>query len=223
MPNILWTDPHQPSGQIIRAVAAFGGIPLELPTYKHDVSNKTSEFLAKFPHGKIPAFEGADGFKLFEGLSIARYLASLSPNSGLLGKSQQDAALVDQWLHLSESEVETNSSLIFQLLNKMISPYNKSTHDTFVERAARALRTLNRHLEERTYFVGENLTLADIVIAYVVRIAATVYLDAPLRTEMPHLIRHAEDIASRPQLNGLWEKVKYIEKASDYVPKFHGH
>ena len=44
------------------------------------VDNKKPEFLSKFPHGKIPAFDGADGFKLFEGAAIARYgeLAPLS-------------------------------------------------------------------------------------------------------------------------------------------------
>jgi hypothetical protein len=31
------------------------------------------EYLSKFPHGKIPALDGADGFKLFEGMAIARY------------------------------------------------------------------------------------------------------------------------------------------------------
>lgn len=36
-------------------------------------TNKSPEYLAKFPHGKIPAFEGADGFKLFETQAIARY------------------------------------------------------------------------------------------------------------------------------------------------------
>ena len=35
--------------------------------------NKKPEFLEKFPHGKIPALETADGFKLFEGMAIARY------------------------------------------------------------------------------------------------------------------------------------------------------
>ena len=41
--------------------------------YVHFEDNKKPEFLAKFPHGKIPAFEGSDGFKLFEGSAIARY------------------------------------------------------------------------------------------------------------------------------------------------------
>lgn len=41
--------------------------------YQHMVDNKKQEFLEKFPHGKIPAFESKDGFKLFEGASIGRY------------------------------------------------------------------------------------------------------------------------------------------------------
>ena len=58
----------------IRAAAALGGVEIELPTqYEHYVDNKKPEFLSKFPHGKIPAWEGKDGFKLFEGQAIARY------------------------------------------------------------------------------------------------------------------------------------------------------
>ena len=44
--------------------------------YVHFEDNKKPEFLAKFPHGKIPAFEGADGFKLTETPAIARYSES---------------------------------------------------------------------------------------------------------------------------------------------------
>lgn len=52
----------------------YGGIEIEIPaTYEHFVDNKKPEFLSKFPHGKIPAWCGADGFCLFEGHAIARY------------------------------------------------------------------------------------------------------------------------------------------------------
>ena len=35
--------------------------------------DKPAEYTEKFPYGKIPAFEGTDGFMLVEGTSIARY------------------------------------------------------------------------------------------------------------------------------------------------------
>lgn len=62
----------------IRAVAALNGLKVDLPEhYVHFEDNKKPEFLAKFPHGKIPAFDGADGFKLFESAAIARYGESI--------------------------------------------------------------------------------------------------------------------------------------------------
>jgi elongation factor 1-gamma len=61
-------------------VAAFAGLKLDHPeNYVHMVDNKKPEFLAKFPHGKIPAFEGKDGFRLVEGTAIARYSESGIP------------------------------------------------------------------------------------------------------------------------------------------------
>lgn len=72
-PNLIITI-----GQV-RAAAVLAGVNIELPAgYVHFRDNKKPEFLAKFPHGKIPAFEGADGVKIFEGSAIARYSESLS-------------------------------------------------------------------------------------------------------------------------------------------------
>lgn len=61
----------------IRAAAAFAGLKLDLPAnYVHFEDNKKPEFLAKFPHGKIPALDGADGFRVFETTAIAHYSES---------------------------------------------------------------------------------------------------------------------------------------------------
>lgn len=58
----------------VKAVAAWLGLPLDVASgFVFGETNKSPEYRAKFPHGKIPAFEGADGFKLFETQAIARY------------------------------------------------------------------------------------------------------------------------------------------------------
>lgn len=58
----------------IRAAAAYADLKIDIPeNYVHFEDNKKPEFLAKFPHGKIPAWEGKDGFNLTEGIAIARY------------------------------------------------------------------------------------------------------------------------------------------------------
>ncbi|TFK36132.1 glutathione S-transferase C-terminal-like protein, partial [Crucibulum laeve] len=190
----LWTVPVQPQGKAIRATAALGGVTIELPAaYEHFVDNKKPEFLAKFPHGKIPAWEGADGFKLFESTAIARYVASLAPNAGLLGHTSEDAALVGQWIHLVESEVDAYTNMVRGLCSGTI-PYNKPAHTLFLERQLRALNTVEQHLSTRTFFVGERITLADLYIAALIQKAAASTLDAAARTKLPNLVRHLETI-----------------------------
>jgi elongation factor 1-gamma len=55
-------------------VATLTGVTVDIAAeYKHYEDNKKPEFLSRFPHGKIPALETKDGFRLFEGTAIARY------------------------------------------------------------------------------------------------------------------------------------------------------
>jgi elongation factor 1-gamma len=214
----LWSVTTYGKSKAIRAAAAYAGLEIAQPaSYEHYVDNKKPEFLAKFPHGKIPAFEGADGFKLFEGAAIARYISSLAPNSGLLGGSLEDAALVDQWVHLSESEVDLHTYFIQSICSGLF-PYNKPTHTGFVERQTRALNTLEGHLSSRTFFVGERITLADIFIASIVQKAVSVTIDAPLRAKLPNLIRHLETIVNQPKLKAIFGETTYAEKAIQFVP-----
>jgi elongation factor 1-gamma len=39
-------------------------------------------------------------------------VARLAPNSGLLGGTPEEVALVDQWIHLAESEVDMYSNFV---------------------------------------------------------------------------------------------------------------
>ncbi|KAF8628562.1 hypothetical protein AX17_005958 [Amanita inopinata Kibby_2008] len=214
----LWTIPAQAKGKAIRAVAALAGLDIVVPTdYEHMVDNKKSEFLAKFPHGKIPAFEGADGFRMFEGVPIARYVAALAPNSGLLGHDIKDAALVDQWVHLVDSEVDAYTNIVLSFMRHII-PYSKPVHTSAVERQMRALNTLEAHIASRTFFVGERITVADLVIASVFQRAAQFTIDAEVRAKIPNLVRHFETIVNQPKLKDIYGPVELIEKAVQYTP-----
>jgi len=204
---------------IIRAVAAYNGFTLDDPeSYTHYVDNYKPEFLAKFPHGKIPAFEGKDGFHLFEGIVITRYIAGLNPNTGLFGKDQKDAALIDQWVHLVDSEIADNVSLIYRLTTGKIIPYSKTFHTTLTETCQRAAATLDKHLATRTFFVGERITLADIVVAgYIQRVVSLIF-DAPIRAKYPHLMRHMETVVNQPKLKENFGEIVYTDKPLQYVP-----
>lgn len=51
-------------------------------------------------------------------------VAKLAPNSGLLGGDDKEAALVDQWIHLTDTEILGNQEVIAALLGGSV-PYNK--------------------------------------------------------------------------------------------------
>ena len=143
---VIWCD----NLTQILATAALGGITVDLPAeYRHYEDNKKPEFLSKFPLGKIPALETKDGFNLFEGSSIANYsawwmtlwrisadwvwfiVAGLAPNSGLLGGDAKERALVDQWVHLADTEISPSQMIIHMLLSGSV-PYNKPVSLTFI-------------------------------------------------------------------------------------------
>ncbi|KAJ7258066.1 hypothetical protein B0H12DRAFT_1110037 [Mycena haematopus] len=214
----LYTTPQQSLGKVIKATAAFGGVAYDLPEgYVHFETNKTAAFTSKFPHGKIPAWDGADGFKLFEGVPIARYIATLAPNSGLLGHTKEEAALIDQWIHVTESEAVFSTTQINYLVKGILTPYSKPIHNTFLERQTRALATLEKHISTRTFFVGERITLADIYIATMIQVGCSVNLDVAARAKLPNLIRHMETIVNQPKLAGLYEPTVVLQTAPVYV------
>jgi len=204
--------------KIIRSVAALGGLEIEIAAdYTHRQDNHKPEFRSKFPHGKIPALEGPNGLNLTEGAAIARYLATLAPNANLLGQSVEEQALVEQWIHFSETEIDSSSQFTMQLLSG-IYVYNKAIHNTLIERQIRALNTLEAHLLTRTFVVGERITLADISVAASVFRAVGLTVDAETRSKLVNTIRYLETIVNQPKLKEIFGEVQYVEKAVQYVP-----
>ncbi|EIW76579.1 elongation factor 1-gamma [Coniophora puteana RWD-64-598 SS2] len=215
----LWHVESMWQSVSIKSVAALTNQELAYPeSYTHFETNKTPEFLAKFPHGKIPALELADGRSVTEGVVIAQYLASLAPNSGLLGQSKEDEIEVAQWIHFIESEIQTYNQFQFQLVMGFLAPYAKPIRDTFHERALRGLMTVETHLATRTYLVGERLTLADIVLAAVNRRSFDSFIDALTRAKLVNTLRHFETVSNKPALKPIFGSITYAETAVQFKP-----
>lgn len=62
----------------------MNGLEIDIPPFVMRETNRTPDFLSKFPLGKVPAFEGADGFCLTESVAIATYLAKSGPKADQL-------------------------------------------------------------------------------------------------------------------------------------------
>ena len=151
--------------------------------------------------------------------SLLRVVAFLAPNSNLLGSNAQDAALVDQWVSFAECEIGSFTGRILGLVSGKITPYVESNHTALYGRQVRSLKTLESHLATRTFLVNERISLADLTIASEIQRAMGVTIDAPLRAQIPNVIRHVETVVNHPRLKEIYGETKYLDQALAYKPR----
>ncbi|KAI6109292.1 hypothetical protein EDD16DRAFT_1893047 [Pisolithus croceorrhizus] len=225
----------------IKATAAVAGVEPEEPIYKHYEDDEMPELLAKFPCGRIPTFEGTNGFNLTEGAAIARYkfdvdkqwysdatvlvaeimqasgayrqplVASVAPNSGLPGDTVEGTALIDQYVRFAETEYKCPFSS---------SIYCKTDISLITRPFTQHLLRVNPEviLLTRAYLVDERLTLADIAVASVILLSVSHILDTPLRNRYPDVLRHLDLIIDQPKLKDVFGQPTFVEKAMQYTP-----
>eukprot|EP00069_Balaena_mysticetus_P001237 bmy_15122T0 len=129
------------------------------PHFYFGQTNCTPEFLGKFPAGKVPAFEGDDGFCVFESNAIAYYVS----NEELRRSIPEAAAQVVQWVSFADNDVVPPASTwVFPTLG--IMHHNKQVTENAKEVVRQIMGLLDAHLKTRTFLVGERVTLADITV-----------------------------------------------------------
>ena len=90
-------------------VAEYNGIPIEVAT-----ENIETTIVTKSPTGKAPILEmQPSGQILFSSHAMARYVAGLRQDSGLLGNSLHDRAMIDAWIDWTAQDVELPACVWF--------------------------------------------------------------------------------------------------------------
>jgi elongation factor 1-gamma len=182
----------------------------EAEGFQMGVTNKTPEFLAKFPLGKVPAAETADG-PLFESNAIARYVARSGKNN-LYGANNYEAALVEQWIEWVGSEISLASDAwTYPIFG--YAPFNAQATAKAKEDIRKGMKFLNEHLLNHTFLVGQRVTLADIVVAMAFHRLYTVVLDANFRKPYQNVTRWFQTCVHQPQFKTVMGEVKLCEVA----------
>ncbi|KAK9388662.1 EF1Bgamma1 [Lipomyces mesembrius] len=124
----------------------------------------SDDFVAHFPHKKIPGFVGADGLVLHETIAISVYFASQKEESGLLGTSKADLALILKWMSFTNMDSFMRLGAWWRPLAGK-DAYNKKSVDKAIEDTELYLSIYEKRLTEHTWLVGERFTLADLFVA----------------------------------------------------------
>jgi glutathione S-transferase len=172
------------------AGAEFEFVPVNLQAGEH----RSPQFLRINPAGKVPVLVDGD-LVLNESAAIALYLAEKYPEKKLMPGDLKLRAEVYRWTLFAMTELEQPLWRIAK--NTFLYPEDKRqptdvalAREEFVEMA----RVLDRHLDKRNFIVGDRISAADCVTAYLLDWAGEIGL---LR-ELPNLRDYLERMYRRP-------------------------
>merc|ERR1711998_130269 len=192
--------------------AKYVGVDIATPEFEFGKDNKSKEFLAKNPMGKVPVLETDKGF-LFESGAILRYISRLSPATGLAGNSFYEQALVDQWIDLASSELDNVlAPWVYPVIFPNF-PKNDETQKQSKDKASRSLAALNTYLEAHTFLAGERITAADIAVAGSLLQPMQTVMDADYRKAYPNVVRWFMTCVNQPQFKKVLGNVVPIDKS----------
>ncbi len=151
------------NGYKVRLLLHQLGIPFTL--VQKDIvkgETRTPEFLAINPNGRIPAIELGDGRRLAESNAILWYFAD---GTEFLPSDSFERAQVLQWMFFEQYSHEPYVAVARAWLHIFgLDDKRRAQLPEKLEKGYAALDVMERHLEGRSYFVGERYSIADVAL-----------------------------------------------------------
>lgn len=164
-----------PSSRALGTLALRNHLALECEIQAIDLGRGDQlapEYLALNPNSKMPTLED-DGFVVWETNAILFYMATKRPESGLWPSNVQHQADVLRWLAWQSAhwDAESCGMVAYEKASKAVLGRG-SPEPAFIARGeqnfARFAAVLNTALRNKTWLVGEQLTIADFSIGQLV-------------------------------------------------------
>ncbi|MEB3768252.1 glutathione S-transferase [Acinetobacter sp. MD2] len=155
-----------------------------------------AEFITMNPNATIPILIDGE-FTLWQSNSIIRYLANAYHGESLYPTNAKQRALIDQWIDWQG--IELNNSWSYALMHIIRkSPKHQDLNQVNASIASwnEMMQILDRQLAKtQAYMVGEDFSLADIVIGLSVQ---RWYLTPFEKPDCPHVQRYYDLLSQRP-------------------------
>lgn len=203
----------------IQAAANLNNLEIEIaPEFAMGKTNRSPEFLSKFPMGTVPAFAANDsnGTNIFESDAIAQFVAESGPASNqLLGSTPAERAIIRQWISFASGELQ-DPVVQLALWRIGLGAYDEKKETAALEKLERSLGCLEGHLKGRVWLATQDkLSLADITAASALAWGFSLVIDAEMRKKYPTTVEWYErTIASKGVKQAFGEK-KFIDKRKD--------
>ena len=185
--------------RIVRLALEEKGVPYRLvPVDIFAEEERTPEYLARHPFGKIPSFDH-DGFALYEASAITRYVDAAFDGPSLLPGDPKVRARVDQLMSVCDSYVY--QPLVWDVYVERLekgSRGEKSDEDRIadgLDKARISLGAITKLMNGKAWLAGDDITLADLHLA-------------PMMDFFLMTLEGRRMIANFPLLGAWWERIK---------------
>ncbi len=214
----VYSIPGSPYGRAVLATLEEKGAPYRLAPVAPGTF-QSEPHISRHPFGKVPVLEH-DGFMLYETQAILRYLDRVLPNPPLTPADPRVAARMDQLLNVNDCYLfrEVATVITFQ---RVVGPRllgmipDEEAITAVMPRAHLVFDELARFLGDQAFFTGEDLTLADLLLASDIDFFTGIPEWEPLVGARPNLCAWLDRMTGRPSFQATtWTAVAEMAKAA---------
>lgn len=215
---IVHSIPGSPYGRAVFATleekgAAYRISPVAPGTFKSE------PHISRHPFGKVPVLEH-DGFMLYETQAILRYLDRILPTPALTPADPKAAARMDQVMNVNDWYFFQGVSSVIGF-QRVVGPRlmgltpDEAVIEAAMPRAHQVFAELARLLGDQLYFAGNDVSLADLLLASQIDFFDGIPEWAPLTAEAPNLVAWLARMNARPSMQATtWERVAEMARAA---------
>jgi len=215
---IVHTIPGSPFARSVLATLEEKGAPYRLAPVVPGTL-QSPEHLARHPFGRVPVLQHGD-FWLYETQAILRYLDRVLPQQPLTPDDARRTARMDQAMNINDWYLFNGVGTVI-VFHRIIAPQlmGRAPDEAAIAAAMPKARTvfaeLSRLLGGQSFFAGEALSLADLLLAPAIAYFTMTPEWAEFGVPHANLAAWIERMESRPSMKATtWERVIAMAKAA---------
>ena len=165
---VVHTVPGSPYGRTVLVALEEKGAPYRVAPVAPGTS-RSAAHLALHPFGRVPVIEHG-AFRLYETQAILRYIERTTPTPSLTPADPTAAGRMDQLMNVNDWYLFQGVANVI-VFERLLAPriVGRAADETAIAaampKAHAVFEVLARELGDQPYFVGDTLTLADVLLA----------------------------------------------------------
>jgi glutathione S-transferase len=219
MPDfIVHSVPGSPFGRSVLAALEEKGASWRLSPLSPGTL-QSPQHLARHPFGRVPVLEH-NGFSLYETQAILRYLDRVLPEPSLTPTDPERAARMDQVMNINDWYLFHGVGNVI-LFHRVIAPRlmglkpDEAAIDAAMPKARTVFAELARLLGEQSWFAGDTISLADLLVAPAIAFFAQTPEWTALGAPHGNLVAWLRRMEARPSMRATtWERVSDMASAA---------